>query len=159
MSNAVAHRRAAIGDQVGHVLGSAWHTGAELAHEVADVTTDRASEAGHAVGSVAERAMSVAGEFGRVAGQRAAAAAGGLLDTATDITGRKRQRRQRQATMVRRGLLIAGVVVTLGLLAYAARRARQPWAEEANAELEPGDPRADAKANSSRNGRHYAAAT
>lgn len=156
MSRTIARRRATIGDHVSHALGNAWHTGADLAHDVAEVTTDRASDAGHAVGSVAERAITVASELGRVAGHHAVAAAEGLRDTATDITGRKRQRRQRQAIMVRRGLLIAGLLVTLGLLAFAARRARQPWAEEANADLEP---RADAASNSSRNSRHYAAAT
>jgi hypothetical protein len=159
VSSAIAHRGAALGDHVTHALGDVWHSGTGLVHDVADATTERASDAGHAVGSVAERAISVAGELGRVAGHRAAAAAGGLRDTATDITGRKRHRRQRQAIMMRRGLVIAGVLATLGLLALAARRARQPWADEANRELEPGDPRADAKPNSSRNSRHYAAAT
>jgi hypothetical protein len=159
VSNAIAHRRAAIGDQVSHALGNAWHTGTGFAHDVAETTTDRASDAGHAVGSVAERAIAVASELGRAAGHHAAAAAEGLRETATDITGHKRQRRRRQAIMMRRGLVIAGVLATLGLLALAARRARQPWAEEVNADLEPGDPRDDAKSNSSRNSRHYAAAT
>ena len=159
MSSALAHRGAALGDQVTHALGDVWHSSTGLVHDVAEATTERATEAGHAVGSVAERAITVAAELGRVAGHRAAVAAGGLRETATDLAGHKRQRRQRQATLVRRGLLIAGILATLGLLALAARRARQPWAEEANADLEPGDPRADAKSNSSGNARPYAAAT
>lgn len=162
MSGALAERRAAIGDHLGqsHLgqsLGDTWHQGTGLIHEVAEATAERAGDAGHAVGAVAERAASIAGELGRAAAQRAAAAATGLRESATDITGRERQRRRRQAIVVRRGLVVLGVVATIGLLALAARRARTPWAEEANAELEPGDPRAEA-ANGRRN-RQYAAAT
>lgn len=154
MSAALAQRRAAVGD----TLGDRWHQGTGLMHDVAEATADRASDAGHAVGAVAERAATIAGELGRVAGERAAAAASGLRETASDITGRKRQRRRRRAIVMRRGLVVVGVVATIGLLVLAARRARQPWAEEANAELEPGDPRAEGGA-ASRSNRHYAAAT
>lgn len=154
MSVSIAQRR----DHLGQALGDSWQHGAGVVHDVAEVTADRASDAGHAVGAVAERAVSIAGEIGRAAGQRAAAAASGLRESATDITGRKRHRRRRQAIMMRRGLVIVGVIATVGLLVLAARRARQPWAEEANAELEPGDPRADARTNA-RSNRHFAAAT
>lgn len=157
MSVVSAHRRPGLGD-LSHVLGDAWHTGTDLAHDVAEVTVDAAGDAGHAVGVAAERAASIAGELGRAAGHRAAAAASGLRESATDLTGRKRHRRQRQAIAMRRGLVILGVLATIGLLAIAARRARQPWAEETNADLEPGDPRSDPSGNS-RSNRHYAAAT
>ena len=162
MSAALAHRRSGLSDQVSHALGDAWHSSTGLAHDVAEVTADRASDATHAVGAVAERAASlateIASELSRAASQRAAAAASGLRESAADITGRKRQRRRRQAIVMRRGLVIAGVIATIGLLALAARRARQPWADEAKSGLEPGDPRADPNTNS-RSSRHYAAAT
>lgn len=157
MSATLADRRAAIGETVSQTLGDTWHQGAGLVHGVAEATADRAGDAGHVVGAVAERAASIAGEIGRVAGERVAAAASGLRDTATDVTGRKRHRRQHRAVVMRRGLVAVGVLATIGLLVLAARRARQPWAEEANAKLEPDDPRVDSA--STRSNRDYAAAT
>lgn len=160
MSTATTHRLGDIGETVGHAIGDAWSAGSGLAHELADVTTEfaeataeRASGAGHLVGAAADRAASVAGELGH----RAAAAASGLRELADDATGRTHHRRGRRRLNVRRALVVIGIVATIALVVAAARLARQPWADEVESDLEPGDPRADRA--TTRSSRHFAAAT
>lgn len=160
MSATLVQRSRGAVDTVGHAIGDVLHAGAALAQNVAEATADRASDAGHLVGSaghlvgaVAERAATVASDAGRSAGHRVASTAGDLRDAALDRTGRSRRRRR---ITVRRTILMVGIAATLGLLVLAARRARTPWAEQANAELDANDPRRDADAGAA--ARQYASA-